>query len=213
MRIRALLICLLLACVSLVIAQDSKHTKAPKPPKPPKKKKHVPTVLILPVANLTGAGQEESDFTSLYARAGMLKVFGEKKIQIVSPAEVQAEQDQLGIDLKLPVNWTQENFDKIAADREADWVAAATLTAISDSAPDLGANPKKIAPSLTAMVTLSSWLYDVKNHAFLMQNASGQWSYTAKKTDEKLDQKAVNYQAVMDAIQHAFKDPVSKLKK
>ena len=173
----------------------------------------MPTVLILPVANLTGANQEESDFAALYARAGLLKVFSEKKIEIVSPAAVQAEQDQLGIDLKLPINWTQENFDKIAADKEADWVAAATLTAISDNAPDLGANAKKATPSLTAQVTLSSWLYDVKNHAFLMQNSSGQWSYTAKKTEEKLDRKAVNYQAVMDAIQHTFKEPVSKLKK
>jgi hypothetical protein len=184
-----------------------------KKPRPPKKEKKGHYTILLPVVNLTGITGEEADFQSLYARAGLLKVFSERRFDILSPAEMQVTAEQNRLDLKTPSVWTSENLDKLADPWGAPYVAGIELLSVQDQEEPAPLNKKKAMANVNAHVKVAAWLYETKTHKFLMENTPSEVTYSAKKTTDKVDNKGINYTAVMNAVQNAFKDFLSKFHK
>ena len=193
------------------LAAGAQQQDKPKPKPKPKRERPIHRgnfVLVLPVIDGTTSNTEESDIRRLYARAGMLKAFTERKLDIVPQIIVQGIQDQEKVSLTDVENWTSDKFDKLAQDADCHYIAGAKLLSVADAT--MIANKKGIT-GMNAEVQLATWLYDAKLHQFLLENVKTDWTYTAKKGDEKLDQKAINYEAIVDAAEHAFK--VAPLKK
>src|SRR2546421_1419697 len=211
MRITTFAVSAVLALsIGICTGQTPEHKK--ETPKKARKEKPIRRgtfVFILPVLDHTGAQKEESSIRSLYARAGMLNAFSRRKLEIVPRIIAQGLEDQAQIDVSTTDNWTSENLDKLAQGAECQYIAAAELTALQSSETGSKRDPF----SARAAVDISAWLYDVKNHEFLLQNEKSHCVYSARKGDDKLDQKAINYQAIIDAADRAFKTASLKSKK
>jgi len=180
--------------MAICSAQAPQPQEAPKKPKKEKPARRGTYVLILPVLDHTGAQDDESSIRSLYARAGMLNAFHKRKWEIVPRIVTQGVQDQTQIDVSKTDNWTPENLEKLAEGIECQYVAAAELLDLQPSDRRAEAN-------------IAAWLYDVKQHKFVMQGEKVHAVYVAKKRDEKLDQKTINYEVIVEAGELAFKEP------
>jgi len=199
MRTSVLLAALLLLSSVGALAQSGGQQAPATPHKKVKPKKVEPKVIILKVVDKTGATGEESLDRSLFARAGVLTVFKFKKIEDISPAEIQGTIDQLEIDFSKPENWTSDNFDKLAEPWEATYIAGVTVDALQD-AKTVGAKD----PSVMAEADFTVWLYDVKLHKFLVEHESSHYIYKVKKGDDAMDPKSVAYQVISSGAKEAF---------
>lgn len=196
-----LLVALFIAICSVgTVAQTSGQQTNPPPKKQKKPKKIGPEVIILKVIDKTGATGEESLDRSLFARAGILTAFNKKKVEDISPAEIQGTIDQLQIDFGNPDNWTPDNFDKLSEPWKASYVAGAIVDAIGDAKVTPGTKD----PSITDTADITIWLYDVRLKKFNVEKLSSHYQYKEKKGDMAVDPKAVAYQAISGAALDAF---------
>ncbi len=192
---------LLLGCCAFAVQGSSQQSSPPpKQKKAAKPKKKGPEVILLKVLDKTGATGDESLDRSLFARAGALHVFKVKKIDDVSPAEIQGTMDQLEIDFTKPENWTAENFDKLAEPWEATYVAAASVDSLEPGKAGSGGKN----PMVMAGADVTVWLYDVKQHKFIVEHQSSHYDYMNKKGDMPADPKAAAYEAITGATEAAF---------
>src|SRR5579862_10062374 len=166
MRFRNILASLLAVTVVYGFAQTQTQTPAPtQGKKAPKPKKQAPEVIIIDPIDKTGAKDEESFDRHLFARAGVLGAFKLKKIDDVSPAEIQGTIDQLQIDFKNSDNWTSDNFDKLSEPWKASMVAAITVDSLKGAWVDSGTKN----PTISATADFTVWLYDVKKQKFIVE--------------------------------------------
>lgn len=192
---------LLLCCCAIAIQNSSQQTSPPpKQKKAAKPKKHGPEVILLKILDKTGATGDESTYRGMFARAGALHVFKVKKIEDISPAEIQGTMDQLEIDFAKPENWTPENFDKLAEPWDATYVAAATVDSLEPAKVTAGTKN----PMIMAGADVTIWLYDVKQHKFIVEHQSSHYDYMNKKGDMPADPKAAAYEAISGATDAAF---------
>ena len=180
--------------------------------KPKEKKLKGNFVIILPIVNAMEKAGEQVQIQLLYGRAGLLKAFDERKFDIVSPVEVNATLESEKIDAKDTANWTPENLDKLATAWSAKYVAGVVLQSVAtakDPAPT-----GKAPQTYSVTVGLSSWLYDVKEHKFLMQDVKSTWTKQIKQPrDGAIDEKQLAYTGVEGATEVAFKDFLQRFKK
>lgn len=216
MRMKAAALIVVLCLVAGVMAQQGSNPqnppKAAKPKRPPKKKTYF-QIIVLPVADATNMPADE--LRPLYARVGILNAF-EKHIDVASPAMVKAYADEHTMDLSQPSNWTAATFDTIAPQLDAQYVATGSLVSLAVN--QSGKIDKKKGPaSITADVTITASVYDVRKKEFILDESSPgkefHWKYTAKRGDEKLDQKSIGYEAIIEGFANAFKPVIGKIHK
>ena len=192
------------ALAFLCIALAALAASQAKPAKKPKPKKLGPQVIILKVLDHTGATGEASVLRYEYARAGLLNGFNKRKIISISPAEIQGTIDQLQIDFSKTDTWTPDNFERLSDPWSAAFVAGETLDAVDET------KPSKKGDRIMATVSVTLWLYSVKDHKFIAQSQPLQKSYTSMKGEETADAKATEYEAIAQAsdyaLRAAFKD-------
>lgn len=131
------------------------------------------TVLILPMAFGVEMSADSMKLNALLARAGLLKAFEERSVNVLTSAMSDSYGKQHKLAIEDPVNWTRENFIAMGKQLRPSLIASIKLVNIESVEGNVAGANGVIAPGsqLTTTATFEVSLFDVRSGKYILEKS------------------------------------------